>query len=148
MNSYYVSLLHWDTPLYLQLEAIEWLAEHVRGEQLCELFNITGKMEWSNVVRIVQRIGYPDNEAALPKLVELFQDMNWPGAIEALRYLQTLDKSIVLPYIEAGAEEARRTNDDSWLWFLYSACTDLHICRDHFVDGTLFDLMQHYYDHD
>lgn len=148
MNNYYVPLLHWDTPLYLQLEAIEWLAEHVRGAQLCELFNITGKMEWPNVVRIVQCIGYPDNEAALPKLVELFQDMNWPGAIEALRYLQTLDKSIVLPYIEAGAEEARRTNDDSWLSFLYSACADLRIRRDHFVDGTLFDLMQHYYDHD
>ena len=75
--------LDWHLAEETQQEAIEWLVKYIPREQLSLLFSPhTEKSCWQNAVQVVARIGYTENEAALPHLVELFQDLNWPGAQE------------------------------------------------------------------
>ena len=69
-------------------------------------------------MKVVETIGCPYKVAAFPKMVELLQVMNWPGAREAVAYFKTLPKNIVLPFIEAGGKQAMQEQDDQWLWFL------------------------------
>lgn len=78
----YTAQLDWHLPEETQEAAIAWLIEHMPREQLSLLFSpYTEKSCWQNAVQVVVAIGYPENEVALPHLVELFQDLNWPVEI-------------------------------------------------------------------
>ena len=99
-------------------------------------------------MKVIEAVGYPHNEAAFPRIVELFQDINWPGAEEAVLYFQTIEKTIVVPYIEAAAKQAMAERDQQWLWFLYSVCERLCIEQADFVQMTFFDAMKECYDND
>ncbi|MEG0258268.1 MAG: hypothetical protein RR651_00200 [Lysinibacillus sp.] len=144
----YVHELHWHLPEETQQEAIDYLIENAPLNDLGQLFVLSSKPHWQNCMKVVDAIGYPYNIAAFPKMVELFQDMNWPGAREIVDYFKTLDKQIVVPFIEAGGKQAMKDNDDQWLWFLYTVCKQLHIERAHFYDDTLFDIMEEIYARD
>ena len=99
-------------------------------------------------MKVIEAVGYPHNEAAFPRIVELFQDINWPGAKEAVLYFQTLDKMVVIPYIEAAAKQAIEERDWEWLWFLYTVCERLSIERADFKQMPVFDTMKACYDKD
>ena len=108
----HVCALDWHLVEETQQEAIEWLVKYIPREQLSLLLSPhTEKSCWQNAVQVVARIGYTENEAALPHLVELYQDLNWPGAQEAELYLQTLERAVVLPYLEADGRRAVAEND-------------------------------------
>lgn len=145
---HYVYELHWHLPEETQQEAIDWLVAHTPRLQLGLVFPPYGKSYWQNSMKVVEKVGYPDNIAAFPSMVELFQDMNWPGAEEAVHYFQTLHKSTVLPFIEVGARQAITKQDDQWLWFLYAVCERLQIERADFLDGAVFDAIEDIYDRD
>lgn len=145
---HYAYQLHWHLPEDIQKEAMEWLIENTPRDQLALVFSPCRKACFQNGVKVIEAIGYPENEAAFPCLVELFQDINWPGAKEAVQYFQNLEKSVVIPYIEAGAKQAMDERDDQWLWFLYEVCEWLTIDRVDFRDSTLFDLMKEIYEQD
>lgn len=145
---HYVYELHWYLPEETQQEAIDWLVANTPRNRLALVFPTYGKRYWQNSVKVVEKIGYPDNIAAFPILVELFQDINYPGAEEAVNYFQTLHKSTVLPFIEAGARQAIKERDDQWLWFLYAVCERLQIERGDFIDAGVFEVMAEIYARD
>jgi len=145
---HYAHELHWHLPEETQIEAIEWLIENTPRDQLALIFPPYSKSCWQNAMKVIEAIGYPDNEAAFPRMVELFQDINWPGAEEAVLYFQTLEKAIVVPYIEAGVKQAMVERDEEWLWFLYVVCERLMIERADFQDGAVFDAMKERYEND
>ncbi|MEK4385820.1 hypothetical protein MKZ25_08415 [Solibacillus sp. FSL W7-1464] len=145
---HYVYELHWHLPEEIQQEAIGWLVAHTPRHQLALVFPPYGKNYWKNSMKVVTKIGYPYNIAAFPSMVKLFQDINWPGAEEAVQYFQTLQKSTVLPYIEAGAKQAMAEQEEQWLWFLYAVCERLHIVRGDFLDSIVFDKMEEIYTRD
>ena len=118
----YAYAMHWHLPEEKQTEAIEWLIENTPRNQLAFVFPPYAKSCWQNGVKVIEAVRYPDNEAAFPRMVELFQDINWPGAREAVLYFQTLEKTIVSPFIEAGGKQAIDEQDEQWLWFLYTVC--------------------------
>ena len=144
----YLDKLHWHLPEQLQQEAIEWLVEYMPRDQLELMFTMGRKSCFQNAVKVVEAIGYPNNEAAFPSMVELFQDINWPGAEEAVLYFQTLEKAIVVPYIEAGGKQAIAERDEQWLWFLYAVCERLMIDRTDFQNQAIFDAMKECYEQD
>lgn len=146
--SYYVHQLHWHLPKETQQEAIDYLIENVPLNELGQLFLSYGKAYWQNCMKVVTAIGYPYNIAAFPKMVELFQDMNWPGANEAVDYFKSIEKQTVVPFIEAGGKQAIKERDEQWLWFLYTVCERLQIERVNFFDGTVFDMMEEIYARD
>lgn len=144
----YIHELHWHLPVETQQEAIDYLIDNAPLNDLGQLFVLSSKPHWQNCMKIVEAIGYPYNIAAFPKMVELFQDMNWPGAREAVDYFKRLDRQVVVPFIEAGGKQAMKEQDDQWLWFLYTVCEQLHMERAYFYDGTIFDEMARIYERD
>ena len=143
--------LNWHMPEHLQQEAMDWLVEYADRDQLALVFPPYAKRCWQNAVKVVEKIGYPENIAAFPTMVELVQDINWPGAEEAVLYFQTLEKNVVLPFvvlpfIEAGGRQAIATNDRGWLFFLYAVCERLTIVRDDFEEAAVFDAMKTQYE--
>lgn len=140
--------LHWHLPEETQQEAIEWLIENTPRNQLPLIFPPYAKSCWQNAMKGIEAVGYPHNEAAFPRVVELFQDINWPGAEEAVLYFQTLDKTLVVPYIEAGAKQAIKERDSAWQWFLYAVCERLLIERADFQEQPVFDAMKECYEKD
>ena len=132
----------------IQQEAIEWLTKNTPRDQLALVFPPYAKSCWQNAVKVIEAVGYPYNKAVFPSVVELFRDINWPGAEEAVLYFQTLDKTIVIPYIEAGAKQAIAEHDGQWLWFLYAVCERLLIERADFNYQVVFDVMKECYDND
>lgn len=144
----YQSQLHWHLPEETQQQAVTWLTENMPRGELVRIFTPFDKACLQNGVKVVEAIGYPANKAALPSLVELFQDINWPGALEVIDYFKTLEKSIVIPYIEAGGQQAMDDQDDQWLWFLYDVCDRLNIERHDFQNASIFDEMKRIYERD
>lgn len=143
--NYYVHELHWHLPEETKQQAIDYLIENAPLNDLGQLFALSSKPHWQNCMKVVAAIGYPYNIAAFPKMVELFQDMNWPGANEAVDYFKKLEKEVVVLFIEAGCKQAIKENDEQWLWFLYTVCERLQIERLHFLDGTGYDTMEEIY---
>ena len=146
--TYYVHELHWHLPEETQQQAVDWLVANAPLNQLAYVFPTYSKSYWQNSVKVVREIGYPYNIAAFPSMVELFQDINWPGAEEAIEYFGTLEKQVVAPFIEAGGKQTIAEQDDQWLWFLYAVCGRLQIERALFRDGTVFDVMEKIYERD
>ena len=146
--SYYVHEMHWHLPEETQQNAIDYLIDNAPLNELGQLFSLSNKPHWQNCMKVVTAIGYPYNIAPFPKMVELFQDINWPGANEAVDYFRTLDKQFVVPYIEAGGKQAMKERDDQWLWFLYTVCERLGIERTDFNDGAIYDEMARIYELD
>lgn len=145
MLNTYVHELHWHLPEETQQEAIDYLIDNAPLNDLGQLFVLSSKPHWQNCMKVVEAIGYPYNIAAFPKMVELFQDLNWPGAREAIAYFKSLQKHIVVPFIEAGVKQAIQEHDEQWLWFLYTVCEQLQIERAHFYNGTFFDVIEEIY---
>lgn len=145
---HYVNELHWHLPEETQQDAINWLVANMPLNQLASVFPTYGKSYWQNSVKVVMEIGYPYNIAAFPNMVELFQDLNWPGAEDAVQYFQTLEKQIVTPFLEAGGKQAMIEQDEQWLWFLYAVCERFQMDRADFRDGTVFDAMEETYARD
>lgn len=124
---HYAYELNWHLPEHYQQDAMDWLVKETPRDQLSLIFPKYNKFCWQNAVEVVKRIGYPENESAFPKLVELFQDLNWPGALEAMNYFRTVDKKVVAKYIKDAVVQAKATNDEDWLYFLSLVCEELHI---------------------
>lgn len=144
----YAYELHWHLPEEIQQQAIAWLTENTPHDQLALVLPPYAKSCWQNAMKVIEAIGYPHNKAAFPSVVELFQDINWPGAEEAVLYFQTLEKAVVIPYIEAGAKQAIAECDEQWLWFLYAVCERLSIEQAEFQDQVVFDTMKECHDRD
>ncbi|HEY4622750.1 MAG TPA: hypothetical protein VIH12_02760 [Solibacillus sp.] len=144
----YAYELHWHLPEAIQKEAMEWLTEKTPRDQLALVFPPYSKSCWQNSMKVIEAIGYPANKAAFPRMVKLFQDCNWPGAEEAVLYFQTLEKAIVMPYIEAGGKQAIIERDEEWLWFLFVVCERLQMDRADFQNKSVFDAMKEIYERD
>ena len=145
---HYAFELHWHLPEEIQQVAIDWLITNTPRDQLALIFPPYGKSCWQNAMKVIEAIGYPHNETAFPRIVELFQDINWPGANEAVLYFQTLDKPVVVPYIEAAGKQAIAECDWEWLYFLYMVCERLLMERADFKQMVVFDAMKDCYDKD
>ncbi|MEG0471631.1 MAG: DUF5071 domain-containing protein [Solibacillus sp.] len=145
---HYAFQLNWHLPEEQQQDAIDWLIENTPKDKLALIFPKYSKFCWQNAMKVIEGIGYPNNKPAFPRMLELFQDLNWPGAEEAVVYLQTIETTVITPYIEAAARQAKTEQDDQWLWFLYAVCERLNIERSLFQDSTIFDEMRECYEKD
>ncbi|WP_042477636.1 hypothetical protein [Bacillus ndiopicus] len=144
---YYSYNLNWHLPKAIQNEAKEFLCQ-IANEQLPLIFPKYAKECWENAVDIIISVGYPNNELALPKLYELFKDLNWPGASKALEYLKGIERLINVKYLEIACVEAVKTKDTEWLYYLYMVSEELNINKDDFKDVCLYNAMKKVYEGD
>ncbi len=110
----YVHELDWSYPAEIQNKAIDFLSE-ADEEYICFIFDKKLKSTWENAVKVIKKIGFPKNEPLLPDLVELLQDVNWPGAEGAMEILSSVEKTIVIPIIERALLAADAENDLMWI---------------------------------
>ncbi|URZ15657.1 DUF5071 domain-containing protein [Clostridium felsineum] len=95
-------------------EALSKLVQ-IKDEEIPSLIKNTDKSYWGEAVKVISEIGSPRNYIAIPELISLLQDLNWPGADEALKIMESMDKKIFIPYIEKALKEAENENDDEWI---------------------------------
>ncbi|MGE7024518.1 hypothetical protein [Solibacillus cecembensis] len=142
---YYSYDLNWHLPEGIQNDAKEFLSQ-VSMEQLPLIFQTYAKECWENAVDVVVSVGYPKNELALPKLYELFMDINWPGALKALEYLKGIDHSVNVKHLKNACAKAVEENDTEWLYFLYIVSEDLNINQNDFENVSLYNQMKKVYE--
>ena len=110
----YVEQLSWDQPEEMQKRAIRALST-LAPDELRWVLNSMRKDTWENAVQVIANVGYPGNQAVLPDLFWLLQDLNWPGSAQAMTLLASLDRAVLIPLLEAAFRKADREDDAMWI---------------------------------
>lgn len=134
--------LSWYKPKNTQKEAIECLMK-IEDEYVHMLLQDSKKECWENAVIVLKRIGYPRNKQAIPQLIGLMQDMNWPGVPMAMETMKRIDNSILLPYIEHALEEAYNDEDFMWIGGIKRIVKGFQIDKEDFINKDTFKLLEY-----
>lgn len=138
-----VNKLHWDMPEDEQKSAIETIKSTVAEDDYDLLIFSGHTFTWPNIVEILKEVGYPKNKKALPSLISLLKDLNWPGAREGMSVLKEADKSFLIPILEVAIEEAHNTNDGNWLAWIKEFLEFAEINKSDFINGEVYDLLEY-----
>lgn len=106
--------LDWSKPEYIQKEAINKLSE-IETEKLLLFFLKSPKSTWPNFMKIIKKIGFPQAQIFIPELLKILQDINWPGAYEAIEIISLSELKVTIPLIENAVSEAYEKEDFMWL---------------------------------
>jgi len=101
------------------------------------------KHTWPGTVRMLIKAGYPKNKKALPSLILLLQDINWPGAIEGMSALKEADKDVLIPLLEIAIEDAFNSNDYIWLAGIEDFLSFAQINKSDFTDEAIYGLLEY-----
>jgi len=132
--------LDWNLPEKTQYEAMRKLMKI--DEESCHL--LVQKMKkntWLNATRIIMDLGYPFNRKALPSLIWLLQDLNWPGVTNAFESLKIVDKKAITPLLEKCIKEAFEGEDFMWLGGIKYFVEEAEIAEEDFENKGIFDLL-------
>jgi hypothetical protein len=133
--------LSWDMPEEVQLSAIESLMG-IDDEHTPLLIQDNGKHCWNNAVKVLHKIGYPRNRLAIPRLIWLMQDMNWPGVPLAIEIMKDIDRSVLVPHIESALKEAVKYEDFMWVGGIQRLVDDLKISKADFHHKEVYELLK------
>lgn len=133
--------LSWNMPQEVQLSVIRELTT-IDDEYTPLLIQDTEKHCWENAVKVLNKIGYPRNRLAIPCLIELMQDMNWPGVPTAIEILKSIDKSVIVPHIEASLIKAAEDDDRMWIGGIQRLIDILQISESDFHDKEVYKLLK------
>jgi len=106
--------LDWSKPEYVQQKAINNLSE-IEVSMLPLCFLELPKSTWSNFIKIIKKIGFPKAQIFIPELLKLLQDINWPGAYEAIEIISLSELKATIPLVENAVSEAYEKEDFMWL---------------------------------
>lgn len=116
MNNYsdYFKLLNWHKTVEEQKIAIDYLTQ-------CNDWNFKGciintsKDFWENVIKIISNKNRDNQVQMIYEMMYLLKDLNWPGALEALKILKTFNKYEITNDLEKSLSEAYRIKDTVWI---------------------------------
>ncbi|MBQ2743805.1 MAG: DUF5071 domain-containing protein [Oscillospiraceae bacterium] len=137
----YVEMLNWENPQEEQDEAICILSQ-IDERNFGLILDKSKKSTWENAVKVIKRIGFPQNESLLPGLLWLLQDVNWPGATEAIEILAEIDKKTVVPLIEQAIHSANLNEDFMWLGGLSLLVSKSGYLAEDFDDSCIFEILK------
>lgn len=132
--------LSWEMPEDKQLNAIQKLSE-LEPEKCHLLINPMLKSTWENATLVIEKIGYPRNKAAIPSLIWLFQDLNWPGVDRAFSILTRVDKCDLIPLLEDAIEKAYVEKDYMWLGGIKRFLESCRINEKYFINKDIYKLL-------
>lgn len=137
----YIDNLSWEKSEEVQLEAIAKL-EQIDKDSVSLLIKFSKKPTWDNAVIIIRNIGFPKNKDAIPSLIELLQDLNWPGAREGIDVLATMDIKAVIPHIENALIIAAKEKDYMWIGGIQRLVDRLQLNSNNFSNSEVFELLK------
>ncbi|MGO4890635.1 DUF5071 domain-containing protein [Anaerobacillus sp. MEB173] len=130
--------LSWHKPVDVQEKAIKELS-NLKGNEVVFLAKksneLCSKECWQNASVVLKQIGYPNNKAAFPYLMEWFQDLNHPGVANIIDLLSEIDKNELKPHIEQAILKAMEEKDEDWGLGLLTLINELKITK--YFDGML-----------
>ncbi|MCL2571925.1 MAG: hypothetical protein FWE11_05935 [Defluviitaleaceae bacterium] len=134
-----VGNLDWNMPKCEQEKAIGKILNTVNEDDYDLLILLGNKNSWLNIVKIIEAMGYPKNKKALPSLILLLQDLNWPGANEGIGILKNIEHEVLVPMLEAAIESAAMSCDYMWLAGIKQFLRLAHITKQKFINQDLFE---------
>jgi len=138
-----VNDLDWNLPEEQRKKAAQAIINSVDMDDYDLLIIAGNKCTWSNSVLLLKEIGYPKNKKALPSLILLLQDLNWPGAVEGIEVLRQADKRAVIPLLEVAIEEGYSSCDYIWLAGIKTFLEFTLISKDDFSRKETYDLLEY-----
>ena len=142
----FVNMLHWNLQESEVNSIIRRKIDLIDASDYDMLLLAGQKHTWSNTVKFIAAAGYPKNKKALPSLVLLLQDLNWPGANDGMRVLKAAhmkDSTVSIPILEAAIESAFIDNDTIWLAWIKHFLKYAQIDRSCFINHDIYDLLKH-----
>jgi len=137
--------LSWSLPDDVQKNAMEKVKNFITASDadmlVLPLWKI-GKSTWHNAVNVVEALGYPKNKKAMPSLIFLLQDTNWPGASQGMSILSKIDRSELIALLEVAIKDAYKGNDFDWLAGIKLLLESYEIPKSDFVNHDMFDLLK------
>ncbi len=137
----YVHELDWSYPTEIQSRAVNFLSK-VDEEYIVLIFDKKLKSTWENAVKVIRRIGFPKNKPVLSGLVWLLQDVNWPGAMESMEILSSIEKTAVIPIIEEALLKADAEHDTMWIGGINLLVEKAGYVSADFRDGSILEILK------
>ena len=138
-----INKLDWSLSKDEQVSAIKILIDTI-DEDDCDLLLIAGgKQTWHNSIIVLKDVGYPRNKKALPSLILLLQDINWPGASEGMALLKGVAPDVLIPLLEVAIEEGYNSCDFIWLAGIKHFLTIAQINKTDFINHDVYELLEY-----
>ena len=100
---------------------IKKIAEVISADKsinLSEYFDFlkcSSKFCWLNFLKILEKLPEEDRIRGLPTLFELLQDDNWPTYKKTMEIFGTIDKQVLITYLNKYLEQAYAEDDEMWI---------------------------------
>ncbi|MFG6357838.1 MAG: hypothetical protein K1W26_13620, partial [Acetatifactor sp.] len=80
-----------------------------------DFLKCSSKFCWLNFLKILEKLPEEDRIRGLPTLFELLQDDNWPTYKKTMEIFGTIDKQVVITYLNKYLEQAYAEDDEMWI---------------------------------
>lgn len=135
-----IECLNSNLPKDIQEKAMEKLI-FIEEKKIPMLMRPKSKPYWGNAALVVKRIGYPKVKDVIPNMLEWIADLTWPGAEVIFELLSSIDKDILVSYIEQAIVKAKAENDEEWLFSIKMLVRKVKLIEDDFVESTNYKLI-------
>ncbi|MGX4599034.1 hypothetical protein [Faecalimicrobium sp. JNUCC 81] len=85
-----------------------------------------------NLINILIKLPNPQLMYAIPQLVEVLQDLNWPGSMDSVEFLSSLPIEKYIKSLEYSLEKAIKEKDEDWLFGIFYLIDKVPIKDNHF----------------
>lgn len=124
-----LSSLNWHRPQAEQDFAVQELIDY-KDEIINIFISDTQKEQWHNAIRIIEKLDESYQIKAVPQMLLLLMDLNWPGAMPALEIMKKLDIENIKPYIADTLRRADKENDTIWIAWIKKLIEEKNAFKD------------------
>jgi hypothetical protein len=102
----------------------QFIAEinNLNKNEIGKIVTMGNKNTWKNTIKAFEILGFDTWKYAIPEMLGLLQDINWPGSVEARDLLASVDVAEYRNEINSAISEAVDNNDYEWIdclvWFV------------------------------
>ncbi|GFZ91571.1 hypothetical protein GCM10008018_42300 [Paenibacillus marchantiophytorum] len=124
-----LAALNWHRSQEDQDLAVQELIKY-KDEIIHNLISETSKEQWLNVIRIIDKLDISYQINAVPQMLLLLADLNWPGALPAVEIMKRLEIDSIKYYIEDTLRRADKENDTIWIAWIKYLIEEMNVASD------------------
>lgn len=89
--------------------------KNINLNEYFDLLKCSSKFCWLNFLKILENMPEEDRIRGLPTLFELLQDANWPTYEKTMEIFETINKQVVISYLNKYLAQAYAEDDEMWI---------------------------------
>ncbi|MBM7616428.1 DUF5071 domain-containing protein [Alkaliphilus hydrothermalis] len=136
-----VEQLSWDYPKESQQKAMKSLLE-IDVKLINLLIQEDKKSTWENALIVLEKLSYSHYIQAVPKLIWLLQDMNWPGVPIAVDIMKKVNINHLIHCVEEALIKAEAEEDYMWIAGIQSVIDTLNIRVSDFQRKEIYEYLK------